>query len=188
MKKLALLLALCLLTGCLAGCGGGQETEDIPRLTVEPAQGGSLTVDTLGLKEYPLDCGLTFFGAAGMQEQEVEGLAAYLKNTYAIVMVIEEPREGTVLQDCTLRDYADMLARNNGLDPFVTDCYGSLATVNYALSFEGEESFFYYVTVKEGGGSFWLIQIACRAEMATQNMRELARWSATFTWSDPAEG
>lgn len=188
MKKVCLILSLCLLLSLLGGCADQQgtaepaeTTEPLPLVEVTPAEGELLSPDTEGLKKYKLDCGLTFYGPRGLEEDEIDGLAGYLSGTYYVVMIIREPRAGTVLENVTLEEYAEMLAESNSLNPFVVDSYGSLATTYMAESFEFSGTFFYYTTVREGEDCFWLIQITCPDDLAQKNAGEMARWSATFT-------
>ncbi len=185
MKKLCLILSVCLLLALFAGCGAGGSTAD-PKETytlVEPVpqEGEALTVDTAGMKEYTMGCGLTFFGPSGLKEEKTEAMAGYMKSGYHIVMVIREDKAGTVLENATAEQYGEMLAGSNGLTPFVRDRYGNLATTYTAESDEtGNEDFFYYVTVKEGADCFWLIQIVCPISLSVDGADEMAQWSATF--------
>ena len=184
MKKLsmmiALVVALSILCGCAAGQGGKTE-ETYPLVEVAPLEGDPVAVDTTGMKEYTMNCGLTFFGPKGLQEEETEAMAGYMKSSYHLVMVIREDKAGTVLENATAREYADMLAGSNGLTPFVEDRYGNLATTYTAAGYEEDlEDFFYYVTVKEGTDCFWLIQVVCPVSLSADGADEMAQWSATF--------
>ena len=189
MKKYTrLALVLCLAVCLLCGCGQTREpapTETEYVLPEVPQSQEILTPNLSGWKEYKLESGLCFSGPQGLGDAEVEGMAAYLRNAYFLVLAIEEPKTGTVLENITKQEYAAMLAENNGLDPFVTDCYGNLATTNTALSYEGKTMFFYYVTVLETENSFFLIQIATPEELAQDNVLDMAAWSASFTWAPP---
>ena len=184
MKKLCLILTLCLLLSVLTGCGAAsaQPEETYPLIEVEPLEGEALTVDTTGMKEYTMDCGLAFFGPNGLKEEKTEAMAGYMKSGYHIVMVIREEKAGTVLENATAEEYGELLAASNGLTPFQYDRYGNLATTYTAPSDEeGNEDFFYYVTVKESDDCFWLIQIVCPVSLSQDGgADELAQWSATF--------
>lgn len=188
MKKLCLILALCLLLSLMTGCAGN--TSDTPEETyalipVTPLDGEPLTVDTAGMKEYTMKCGLTFFGPSGLKEEETEAMAGYMKSSYHLVMVIREDKAGTVLENATAEEYAAMLANSNGLNPFLTDRYGNLATTYTAAGYEeASEDFFYYVTVKESADCFWLIQIVCPISLSEMSADEMAQWSATFTQTE----
>lgn len=182
MKKIiAVLLALSLLLG-FSGCGfaASEPDEEAAQLRVQPLEGEPKEPDTRGLKHYELDNGLSFYATGGMKETQVDGMAAYMRNSYFLVMVIEESKEGTILEDMDLESYGALLAENNGLEPFTLDPYGNLATVNIANVYESEDLFFYYVTVHETENSIWLVQIACPDELAPSNMDQMAQWSATF--------
>lgn len=184
MKKLCLILSVCLLVSLLAGCGAGGSLAE-PKETyilVEPVpqEGEALSVNTAGMKEYTMECGLTFFGPSGLKEEKTEAMAGYMKSGYHIVMVIREDKAGTVLENATAEEYGEMLAGSNGLNPFVRDSYGNLATTYTAESDADTEDFFYYVTVKEGADCFWLIQIVCPVSLSTEGADEMAQWSATF--------
>lgn len=184
MRKLCLILTACLLLGLFAGCGGtaSQPEETYELVAVTPQEGEPLTVDTTGMKEYTLECGLTFFGPKGLKEEETEAMAGYMRSGYHIVMVIREDKAGTVLENATAEEYGEMLAGSNGLTPFIRDRYGNLATTYTARNEkEGKEDFFYYVTVKEGADCFWLIQFVCPVSLSQEGgAEELAQWSATF--------
>lgn len=180
-----ILLALSLLLG-LAGCGwtASEPDEEAAKLRVQPLEGEPKEPDTRGLKHYKLDNGISFYATGGMKETEVDGMAVNMKNSYFVVMVIEEPKEGTILEDMDLESYGALLAENNGLEPFTWDPYGNYATVNIANVYESEDLFFYYVTVRETENSIWLIQIACPDELADSNMDQMAQWSASFTFPE----
>ena len=183
MKRFCILLALCLLVSGLTGCS---TTSEEPRETyalveVQPLEGEAVPVNTTGMKEYTMECGLTFFGPSGLKEESTEAMAGYMKSSYHIVMVIREDKTGTILENATAEEYAKLLSDGNGLTPFVTDRYGSLATTYIAPNDEeGKEDFFYYVTVEEGTDCFWLIQIVCPVSLSVEGADEMARWSATF--------
>lgn len=184
MKKISLFLILCLLASLFSGCGGQSAAapeETYTLIEVTPLEGEALSVDTSGMKEYTMECGLTFFGPKGLKEESTEAMAGYMKSSYHLVMVIREDKTGTVLENATAEEYADMLAQSNGLTPFVTDRYGNLATTYTAAGYEEDkEDFFYYVTVKEGTDCIWLIQIVCPVSLSDESADEMAQWSATF--------
>ena len=186
MKKIiALLLAMGLLLG-LGGCGfaASEPDPEAALLRVQPLEGEPKEPDTRGLKHYKLDNGISFCATGGMREIEVDGMAVNMKNNYFVVMVIEESKKGTILEDTDLESYGAMLAQNNGLEPFTLDPYGNYATVNIANVYESEDLFFYYVTIRETENSIWLIQIACPDELAASNMDQMAQWSASFTFPE----
>ena len=184
MKKFCLILALCLLISLFSGCAantGSAPEETYTLIAVEPLQGDPLPVNTDNMREYTMKCGLTFFGPSSLKEEETEAMAGYMKSGYHIVMVIREDKPGTVLENATAEEYAEMLSSSNGLTPFRYDRYGSLATTYTAESDEeGNEDFFYYVTVKESEDCFWLIQIVCPVSLSIEGADEIAQWSATF--------
>lgn len=184
MKKLCLILALLVLLSSLNGCGSAaaEEPEETYTLVeVQPLEGEILEVDTKGMKEYTMECGLTFFGPSGLKEEKTEAMAGYMKNNYHLVMVIREQKAGTVLENATAEEYAEMLARSNGLKPFRVDRYGNLATTYTAEGYEeAKEDFFYYVTVKDSAECIWLIQIVCPVSISDESVENMAMWSATF--------
>ena len=187
-KTIVVLLALCLVLS-LAGCGqsfGGTPDEVAPLIRVQPLEGDPLEPETKGLKHYELESGVSFYATKGLQETQVDGMAAYLRSGYFLVMVIEEPKSGTALEGVSLEEYGAMLASSNGLEPFVADAYGTLATTNIAGSDTSEELFFYYVTIHESEQSIWLVQVACVDDLAENHAQDLAKWSATFDFR-PAE-
>lgn len=184
MKKLCLILCICLMLSLLAGCaqsGSGEPEETYTLVEVEPLEGEAAAVDTSGMKEYTMDCGLTFFGPSGMKEETTEAMAGYMKGNYHILMVIREEKAGTVLENTTAEEYGEMLASSNNLNPFLVDRYGNLATTYTAEGYEdANEDFFYYVTVKDGGDCIWLIQFVCPVSISEESADNMARWSATF--------
>jgi hypothetical protein len=190
MKRIALILALCLLLSCLSGCGmamGEKPDESALQVRVEPLAGEAVEPQTQGLTLYELDSGVSFHALKGLDETKIENMAAYLRNGFFLVMVIQEPKTGTALEGVTLEEYGEMLCAANGLAPFTRDIYGTLATVNVAAG-EGEgEMFFYYVTIHESEDSIWLVQAACPDDMAQSNVADLALWSATFRFGPPRE-
>ena len=190
MRKTAVILILCLLLGCLTGCGmaiGEEPDETALQIRVEPLAGDPLEPDVRGLELYELSSGVSFYAVGGLDETEIEGMAAYLRNGYFLVMVIEEPKTGTALEGATLEEYGQLLSLSNELEPFARDIYGTLATVNVAAGESEGEMFFYYVTVHETEDSIWLVQVACPDDLAQSNAADLARWSATFRFGPPKE-
>lgn len=190
MKKTAVILALILLLSCLTGCGMaiGEEPDGAAlQIRVEPLAGEPAVPETQGLELYELSSGVSFYAVKGLDETEIEGMAAYLRSGYFLVMVIEEPRNGTALEGVTLEEYGQLLCQTNGLEPFTRDIYGTLATVNVAAGESEGEMFFYYVTVHETEESIWLVQVACPDDLAQSNAADLARWSATFRFGPPKE-
>lgn len=185
MKKISLIIALCLLACVLGGCAAGNAAkpeETVPLVEVVPLEGEPAAVDTSAMKEYTMECGLTFYGPKGLKEEKTEAMAGYMESNYHLVLVIREEKNGTVLENATAEEYAAMLADSNGLTPFVVDRYGNLATTYTAAGYEEDrEDFFYYVTVKEGTDCIWLIQIVCPVSLSAEGgADELAQWSATF--------
>lgn len=183
MKKFALLLAVCLAVSCLAGCGrsiGEKPDENAPLVQVPPLAGEPLEPQTQGLKHYELESGVSFYAARGLDETQVDGMAAYLRSGYFLIMVIEEPKTGTALEGISLEEYGQMLSDSNGLKPFTRDSYGTLATTNIAVGEDDRELFFYYVTIHETPESIWLVQVACPDDLALNNVEDMAKWSATF--------
>lgn len=190
MKKTAILFALCLLLGCLTGCGmalGEKPDESALQIRVEPLAGEPAVPQTDGLELYELDSGVSFHAIKGLDETQIEGMAAYLRNGFFLIMVIEEPKAGTALEGITLEEYGELLCRSNGLAPFTRDIYGTLATVNVAAGESEGEQFFYYVTVHETEESIWLVQAACPDDLAQSNAKDLALWSSTFRFGPPRE-
>ena len=189
MKKIALILTLSLLLSCLSGCGmamGEEPDESALQVRVEPLAGEAVEPQTQGLTLYELDSGVSFHAIKGLDETQIEGMAAYLRNSFFLVMVIEEPKVGP-LENVTLEEYGEMLCRSNGLAPFTRDIYGTLATVNVAGGESEGEQFFYYVTVHEARDSIWLVQVACPDDLAVSNAKDLALWSSTFRFGPPKE-
>jgi len=119
MRKLSLVLTVLFLAAVLGGCGGSDTPKEpvSPSLRVPALEGEPLQPDTTGLKEYSLDNGIRFHAVKGLDETEVDGMAAYLRNTFFLVMVIQEPRTGTVLEGVDLAGYGELLASQNGLAP-----------------------------------------------------------------------
>ena len=182
MKKISLILTLALVVTLLAGCGSSAGDPDTTvQATIQPLQGEPLPVDTTDMTSYDLACGLSLYGPSGMKEEEIDGLAAYLNNGFFLIMIIQEPREGTLLAEKDLQGYADLLTESNGIPACQMDIYGSLATSYLADAISGDDAFYYYMTVKETADSFWLVQIACPDYMAAKYADSMARWSATIT-------
>lgn len=183
MKKTALILILCLTACLLFGCGrdNTETTRPDVDLSIQPLEGEPVPVDTSRLKRFDLSCGLTFYGGKELKIQPTEGMAAYLSNSVQIVMIIEEPKAGSVLEGKSLEEYADLLTGNNGLTPCVYDKYGNLATAYLADSDADDGQFYYYVTVKETEESFWLVQMICRDTHASTYSDMYAQWSSTLS-------
>ena len=191
MNRRALILVFVLLLSLLAGCGTTQETPETTSpavfVTIPAANDSPVEVNTANMTHYDLECGFSFYGPGNLKEQKTEAMAAYMDSGFFLVMVIEEPKAGTAVENMTVQEYADLLTSQNNLTPCTTDRYGSLATCYAADSITGEKDFFYYVTIKETAESFWLVQFVCPGETAEEHVDNMAQWSSTFTYSKPAE-
>lgn len=191
MNKRALFLVIALLLSMLAGCGTAEETPDTTSsaifVTIPALQDAPASVDTSAMTHYDLECGLSFYGPGNLKEQRNEAMAAYMDSGFFLVMVIEEPKTGTILESMSAQEYADMLTTQNNLDPCTMDRYGNLATCYAADSVTGEKDFFYYVSIKETAESFWLVQFVCPGETAESHVDSMAQWSSTFVETPVAE-
>lgn len=191
MKKRSLFLVLVLVLSMLAGCGTAEETPETTSpavfVTIPAAESTPVQVNTLGMTRYDLECGLSFYGPGNLKEQKTEAMAAYMDSGFFLVMVIEEPKSGTAVENMTAQEYADRLTTQNNLTPCTADRYGNLATCYAADSVTGESDFFYYVTIKETADSFWLVQFVCPGETADKHVDSMAQWSSTFVETPAAE-
>ena len=191
MNKRPFILVFILLLFLLAGCTAAQETPDTTSaaifVTIPAAEGTPAEVNTLNMTHYELECGFSFYGPGNLKEQKTEAMAAYMDSGFFLVMVIEEPKAGTAVENMTAQEYADLLTTRNNIAPCATDRYGNLATCYVADSITGESDFFYYVTVKETAESFWLVQFVCPGETADTHVDNMAQWSSTFSYTTPAE-
>ena len=145
MNRRALILVFVLLLSLLAGCGTTQETPETTSpavfVTIPAAKDSPVEVNTANMTHYDLECGFSFFGPGNLKEQKTEAMAAYMDSGFFLVMVIEEPKAGTAVENMTAQEYADLLTSQNNLTPCTTDRYGNLATCYAADSITGEKDF-----------------------------------------------
>lgn len=175
MKKIALILALCMVFSLMAGCSGNQGDSDTPETT-----GGSLLEEILGdllTQTYTFDCGVSVTAPVGMTEMDVEGYVAAMSGATVGFILLEENKSVNGLTNYNLEEYASLIVIANSLPrDFARDSQGNLYNT-YINQVEGED-WIYYITVHETGGSFWMSQFTCKnAEYETY--RELfAQWAA----------
>lgn len=154
MKKIAMILALCLVFSLMAGC----------------SDSGTIKTET-----YNLNCGATITALAGLDETPMEGYTTTLDSRKIAVFLLEEDKPAGY----HLADYADLVVQANGMETsFAEDAYGNLAN-SYVAESEGEQ-WFYYVTVVEGQDSFWLCQFICRESERSKYEDLFGQWSATL--------
>lgn len=154
MKKLSLLLALVMILGLLAGCGS----------TAPTAQ------------SYTLESGIVITAESGMTETAQAPFTTTLQGKNSMVTFLEESK-AMLASGMTAEEYAAIVTSGNGLSgEFATDAEGNLAN-SYTREIDGNE-FFYYITVKETGTSFWLVQMVCLADQQETYEPLFRQWLA----------
>ena len=159
MKKIAMLLAMCLLLSLCAGCAGGK----------------SDMTGAMASKNYTFDCGASIDAPTDMKETEAEGYTAALDSRKVAMLLLEEAKP----DGYTLGDYLYLLnmANTNRMD-FAQDAYGNTAA-SYVAQSNGDD-WFYYVTVVESPTSFWMCQFTCKDSDRAKYEDSFAKWSATL--------
>ena len=159
MKKIALLLALCLMVSLCAGCAGDKTELNGP----------------VASKNYTFDCGASIDAPTDMKETEAEGYIAALDSRKVAMLLLEEGKP----DNYSLSDYLYLLnlSNTNQMD-FAPDAYGNTAA-SYVAKSSGDD-WFYYVTVVESPTSFWLCQFACKETDRAKYEDSFAKWSATL--------
>ena len=141
-------------------------------------EGEVLPVDTTGLEHYDLGCGLTMYAAPGLEKFEDEELAAYLEDANTAVMVYEYNKSEFGLYGISVEDFVSMLVDGEVITGFAQDPYGNVAAAYYDYGADGNQ-YFYYTVGKNTADSFWLIDCACNAELASVYVEAFAQWCAT---------
>lgn len=144
-------------------------------------EGEEIPVDTTGLEQYDLGCGLSMYAAPGMELLDQEGFVAFLADDNRAIMVIEDNKAEYGLYGLSLEDYASLYVDGETItEAFETDPYGNL-TNGFVSELDDGSVFVYYVVAKNTADSFWLFQCACPYEMATSCLEDFALWCATIT-------
>lgn len=139
-----------------------------------------IALDYSHLQRYSLPCGLSFFAAPNMQEQQAPGFSACIGSREALILVLKDDKAEHNLTELTLAEYADLVSQANELDGFSQDNYGNLHVDFYSSDDDGMR-YFNNLTVKESADSFWVIQMTCTASNQAAYDREFALWATSIT-------
>ena len=155
MRKIALLLALCLMLTALTGCGG----DDVREQT------------------YTLNCGVTITAGAGLREISDSSDSGELEeDRYSIFFTNVSGTAG--MSEDEFVDYLTELLEDEGYKAkFKQDSQGNLK-YTYTQNVDGVD-YFYYMTLHSGAGGWWLCEMCCREAMKPLYEDRFARWSAT---------
>jgi hypothetical protein len=183
MKKLALLLALCMMFSVLAGCGNDADTtptKDAAGNETTPTQGGIIgALEDLLTQTYEFDCGASVTAPIGMNPLDAPGYTAALSGLNVAFVLLEENKAAGMLTGYSLTDYANLVQIANSLpSEFSTDACGNLYTTKVS-PVEGTD-WLYYITVHESAESFWLVQFACQESQYSLYEDLFAQWSASL--------
>ena len=165
MKKLSLLLALVMVLGLFAACGGSKAPT---------------------AQDYTLESGITLTAESGMTETAQAPFTTTLQGDNTMVTFLEESK--TLLSpDLTLEGYAAIVTSGNGLaTDFALDASGNLAN-SYSREADGT-AFFYYLTAKETASSFWLVQMVCQEDQKDTYLPLFQQWLATVQLPETEAG
>ena len=138
-------------------------------------------LDYSHLERYSLDCGVKLYAFGGMDEQDAPGFTACIGNQRALILVMQDNKEGNNLVGMSLQEYADLVSQANDLDSFTQDNYGNLHIGFYSNDDLGIR-YYNNLTVKESGDSFWVFQMTCAADDQATYDREFALWATSITF------
>ena len=131
---------------------------------------------------YDTGAGLVITMDAGMEEFEVEGMTkAYVDNKVLFTCVKETNDELAAVgfENISLEEYAELSQLAYGLEtPYAADANGNLVTT-YNADVDGQ-SWFYYVTLREGTDGFWTITLACADSDKAVYADKFATWNASI--------
>lgn len=140
-----------------------------------------IELDYSHLEQYRLDCGVKLFAFGGMDEQDAPGFTACIGNQRALILVMQDDKEGNDLVGLTLQEYADLVSQANDLDSFTQDNYGNLHIGFYSTDELGVR-YYNNLTVKESDDSFWVFQMTCAADDQATYDREFALWATSISF------
>lgn len=140
--------------------------------------GEYIQIKPQGLETYTLSCGLTLQAEPGLRDVTGGGYGAILQGDYCLILVLEDPKQDATA-DLTLEEYAQSVARIHELDEFRENAYGNLTAAYMTHSDATGLDYFYYLTVKETEGSFYLCQMVCLADEYAAYREQFDIWATT---------
>ena len=158
MKKIALLLALCLILAALPACAGSGDVSE---------------------QTYTLDCGVTITAGAGLKEASYESADGTLEEDRYSIMFSEIPAGAGMTQD-EFAEYIQDLLESGDFDYKKTKDDRGVPAFWYIRNVDGIK-FFYYLTIHTDGYDWWLCEMHCMASMRSLYKDRFAKWSATVT-------
>ena len=141
----------------------------------------TIELDYSHLEQYQLDCGVKLYAFGGMDKQDAPGFTACIGNQRALILVMQDNKADNALENLSLEEYADLVAKANELDPFTQDNYGNLHIGFYSNDELGVR-YYNNLTVKESDDSFWVFQMTCAADDQATYDREFALWATSISF------
>ena len=135
-----------------------------------------------GLTEYTDEAGITIRLPEGFVEFEQQGFtySLYKDDVFFFSMResfsdLEEKYE--LRADASLVEYAQLVARGNGIDAQLVVKSKDDAYFTYSSTSNEGEVHYFYAAFKKGSDAFWLCQFACPADKYESMKENFSDWS-----------
>lgn len=156
MRKIAMFLALCLILGVLAGCGGK---------------------NTVSEQTYTLRCGVQLTAGAGLTETNYSGAAGALEEDRYAIMFTQVAASRDMNQSEFVA-YIEGVMDGEGFNAKRTSDDRGVPAYTYIRDVDGTD-FVFYLTLHQNEEGWWLCEMSCRASMRALYEERFERWSAT---------
>lgn len=151
------------------------------------AESIDLILDTEGMKpdyshltKYSLRSGLTIHAEADLKKRDAEDFTDALANRNVMILTMADDKVTNNLTQMTLKDYAELVANSNALEPFKEDMYDNLVTTFYSTDEAGLE-YYNMICVKETAEKFWVVQMTCLANDQVNYAKEFVLWASSIS-------
>ncbi len=138
-------------------------------------------------KTFTHDLGFTITLTDAFEESELEGYDAFFESHDVLVSIFKESIaefEDAGFTGMTLTDYAQVLIDVNDISAEVKTENGLTYYEFEEKALEGNERFYYFVTVYESEGYFWMFEFFCYAEEQDEWRPEFEEWAKSVTFQD----
>ena len=114
-------------------------------------------------------------------ESDIITQTAYYASLEAIVTALKE--DGSIIGDCTVTEYAEMICEVNKFDPDSVVTKDGYAEFTYEKELNGKE-FYYYARCLHDGKDFWLFQFACETKNTEKYTPLFEKWASSISFEN----